>query len=48
MKDDDKEISRIYIKDDVDYRAVVSVINERVVIMQDEKIISANPAFSVM
>ena len=48
MKDDDKEISRIYIKDDVDYSAVVSVINERVVIMQDEKIISANPAFSVM
>jgi hypothetical protein len=48
MKGDDKQISSICVEDDVDYNAVVSVIDEGVVIMQDGKIISANPAFSVM
>lgn len=48
MKSDETPQMNVCLPKDLDYRAMVSVIQEGIVILQEERIVFANPAFSFM
>ena len=48
MKNDEAPRPNVCFPRDLDYRAMVSVIQEGIVILQEERIVFTNPAFSLM